>query len=207
MNQGFLGRMPVIPSRSNALNQNSQTNANVPSEIMAGGGGGGSSSGGSSGGGGSASSVTGTSMSTASSSHIREIPAYHQLGNAGGGVKSPTSKNHVVSIDKRAHDKYAKTFVRAIPLNANDVEEVEILIPKDACGIPGSKEYLLNQKMVTESLEHQFGVPSHLVTDKGVAGDGDQVKHLYIQQQYVGNLAKVDQAKIHILKYDLLDVA
>jgi len=205
LNQGFLGGMPTIPSRS-ASNQ--QNNVNVPPEIMANGGGGGGSSGGSSGGG-SASSVTGLTISTASSSHIPEIPAYHRLGNAGaGGLRSSKSEDHhVVSIDKRAHDKYAKKFVRAIPLNANDVEEVEILIPKDARGIPGSKEYLLNQKMATESLEHQFGVPSHLVTDKGVAEDGDQVKHLYIQQQYVGNLAKIDQAKIHILKYDMLDVA
>jgi hypothetical protein len=38
----------------------------------------------------------------------------------------------------------------------------------------GSKEYLLYQKLATKLIEHKFGVPSHLVTDKSVADDGDQ---------------------------------
>jgi hypothetical protein len=76
----------------------------------------------------------------------------------------------------RAHDKSAKKSVQAVPLDIGDIEEVEILIPKNARGVQqGSKEYHLNQKMATESLKHQFGVPSPLVTDKGVAKDGDKV--------------------------------
>ncbi len=38
----------------------------------------------------------------------------------------------------------------------------------------GSKEYLLYQKLATESIEHKFGVLLHLVTYKSVAEDGDQ---------------------------------
>ncbi len=59
----------------------------------------------------------------------------------------------------------------------------------------GSKEYLLYQKLETELIEHKCGVPLHLVTDKSVAEDGDQTRHLFIQQQYVDTLSKIEAVK------------
>ncbi len=79
-----------------------------------------------------------------------------------------------VHIDKCAHEKYAKKFTHAIPIPTEDLEEVEIIVPKNSRGMVGSKEYLLYQKLATESIEHKFGVPLNLVTDKSVAKDGDQ---------------------------------
>jgi hypothetical protein len=87
-----------------------------------------------------------------------------------------------------------------------DLEEVEIIVPKNSRGMVGSKEYLLYQKLETESIEHKFGVPSHLVTDKSVAEDGDQTQHLFIQQQYVDTLSKIEAVKQQIVKYDMIDV-
>jgi hypothetical protein len=99
----------------------------------------------------------------------------------------------LVHIDKRAHEKYAKKFTRAIPIPMEDLEEVEIIVPKNSR--VGSKEYLLYQKLATELIEHKFGVLSHLVTDKSVAEDGDQTQHLFIQQQYVDTLSKIEAVK------------
>ncbi len=71
----------------------------------------------------------------------------------------------------------------------------------------GSKEYLLYQKLATESIEHKFGVPLHLINDKSVAENGDQRQHLFIQQQYVGTLSKIEAVKQRIVEYDMIDVA
>ena len=111
-----------------------------------------------------------------------------------------------MSVDSRAHAKYAKKFARPVPIPTEDLEEVEIIVPKAARGKVGSKEYLMYQKLATESIEHKFGVPSHLVTDKNGAEDGDQVKHLYIQQQYVDTLSKIEALKQQIVEYDMVDV-
>ncbi len=87
-------------------------------------------------------------------------------------------------------------------------KEVEINLPKNSCGMVGSKEYLLYQKLATESIEHKFGVLSHLVTHKSVAKDGDQTWHHFIQQQYVDTLSKkIEAVKQRIVEYDMIDVA
>jgi hypothetical protein len=113
----------------------------------------------------------------------------------------------MVHIDKRAHEKYTKKFTPAIPIPTEDLEEVEIIVPKNSRGMVGLKEYLLYQKLATESIEHKFGVLLHLVTDKSVAKDGDQTQHLFIQQQYVGTLSKIEAVKQQIVEYDMVDVA
>jgi hypothetical protein len=148
----------------------------VPTIVNVGGNGGGSSGGGENGSGGSIS--LSTTRSSNRSNRLPTIPTFHNLGAKGATGKS-TSESSMVHIDKRAHEKYAKKFTRAIPILTEDLEEVEIIVPKNSCGMVGSKEYLLYQKLATESIEHKFGVPLHLVTDKSVAEDGDQTRHLY----------------------------
>jgi hypothetical protein len=63
-----------------------------------------------------------------------------------------------------------------------ELEEVEIIVPKSSCGVVGSKEYLLYQKLASKPIDHKFGVLLHLVTAKSAAKDGDQTSHLFIQQ-------------------------
>jgi hypothetical protein len=140
------------------------------------------------------------------STRLPTIPSFHNLG-ARGATGQSTSASSTVHIDKRVHEKYAKTFTRAIPIPTEDLEEVEIIVPKNSCGMVGSKKYLLYQKLVTELIEHKFGVPLHFVTDKSVAKDGDQTQHLFIQQQYVDTLSKIEAVKQQIEEYDMIDFA
>jgi hypothetical protein len=88
-----------------------------------------------------------------------------------------------------------------------DLEEVEIIVPKNSRGMVGLNKYLLYRKLATELIDHKFGVPSHLVTDKSVAKDGDQTQHLFIQQQYIDTLSKIEAIKQQIVEYDMIDVA
>jgi hypothetical protein len=120
-----------------------------------------------------------TTRSSNTSARLPTIPTFHNLGARGATGKS-TSESSTVHIDKCAHKKYAKKFTRASPTPMDDLEEVEIIVPKNSCGMVGSKEYLLYQKLATESIEHKFGVPSHLVTDKSVAEDEDQTVPLHL---------------------------
>jgi hypothetical protein len=143
----------------------------VPTIVNVGGNGGCSSGGGGNGSGGSISSSTTWSSNT--STRLPTIPSFHNLGAGGANGKS-TSTSSTVYIDKRAHEKYAKKFTHAIPIPTEDLEEVEIIVPKNSRGMVGSKEYLLYQKLATELIEHKFGVLLHPVTDKSVAKDGDQ---------------------------------
>jgi hypothetical protein len=191
--------MPPTPSQPFTVNATP-----VPTIVNVGGNGGGSSGGGGNGSGGSISLSTTWSSNT--STRLTTIPSFHNLGARGATGKS-TSVSSTVHIDKRAHEKYAKKFTRAIPIPMKDLEEVEIIVPKNTPGMVCSKEYLLYQKLATESIEHKFGVPSHLVTDKSVAKDGDQTQHLFIQQQYVDTLSKIEAVKQKIVEYDMIDVA
>lgn len=188
---GILGGMPKIPSQVN---------------VTAGGGDGGDGGGGS---GGSNRQLSGSSVSsqtTTSSVSIPDIPSYHNLG-ARGATTARSLPSSSVQVDKRAHEKYAKKFARVVPIAADDLEEVEVIVPKNARGAVGSKEYSMYQKLATESIDHKFGVPSHLVTDKSGAEDGDQTRHLFIQQQYVDTLSKIEAIKQRIVEYDMIDVA
>ncbi len=63
------------------------------------------------------------------------------------------------------------------------------------------------QKLATDTIDNKFGVPSHLITNRGGAEEGDQLKHLYIQQQYVDNLSKIEAVKQCIVEYDMIDIA
>ena len=138
-----------------------------------------------------------TTRSSNTSTRLPTNPTFHNLGARGPTGKS-TSESSTVHIDKRAHKKYAKKFTRAIPIPTEDLEEVEIIVPKNSRGMVGSKEYLLYQKLATELIEHKFGVPLHLVTDKSVAKDGDQTVSLHLVTDK--SVAKDGDQIQHLLK-------
>jgi hypothetical protein len=96
------------------------------------------------------------------SSGIPLIPAYHALG-AARHIQPVVNLNNV-SVDKRAHDKYAKKFVWSVPLNIKELKEIELIVPKTARGKVGSKEHLMYQKLATKAIDTKFGVPLHLIT-------------------------------------------
>ena len=201
--QSPLRGMPTIPTMPRG-SASVPGVINITSQPMVGGdaGGDGGSSSGSSTHSGSIRSNSGTQ-----STGIPTIPAYHALGAARINAQQNMSSPKPVSVDKKAHDKYAKKFVRVVPIQMEDLREVELIVPKTARGSLGSKEHLMYQKLATEAIDHKFGVPSHLITDRGGAEDGDQTKHLFIQQQYVDNLSKIEAIKQRIVEYDMIDVA
>jgi hypothetical protein len=180
--------MPPTPSQQFTVNA-----IPVPTIVNVGGNGGGDSGGGGKGSGGSIS--LSTTQSSNMSTRLPTIPSFHNLGARGATGKS-TSALPLLHIDKHAHEKYTKKFTRAIPIPMEELEEVEVIVPKNSRGVVGSKEYLLYQKLATKLIDHKFGVPSHLITDKRVAKDGDQTRHLFIQQQYVDTLSKIEAVKL-----------
>ncbi len=161
----------------------------VPTIVNVVGNGGGGSGGG--GNGSEGSILLSTAWSSSMSTRIPTIPSFHNLGGRGATGKS-TSALSSIHIDKSAYEKYVKKFTPDIPVPTEDLEEVEIIVPKNSCGVVGLREYLLYQKFAMEPIDHKFGVPSHLVTDKSVAKDGDQTQQLFIQQQYVDILSKIE---------------
>ncbi len=70
------------------------------------------------------------------------IPSFHNLGARRANGKS-SSASLMAHNDKFSHEKYTKKFTCAIPIPIEDLEEVEIIVPKNSCGMVGSKEYLL----------------------------------------------------------------
>ena len=148
--RGLAGQMPPTPSQPFTANATP-----VPTTVNVGGNGGGSSGGGGNGSGGSISSSTTRSSNT--STRLPTIPSFHNLG-ARGATGNSTSESSLVDVDKRAHEKYVKNFTHAIPIPTEELEEVEIIVPKNSCGVVGLKEYLLYQKLATKLIDHKFGV-------------------------------------------------
>jgi hypothetical protein len=109
----------------------------VPTIANVGGNGGGSSGGGGNGSGGSISLSTTWSSNT--STRLPTIPSFHNLGARCANNKF-TSASSTAHIDKCAHEKYVKKFTSAIPIPTEDLEEVEIIVPKKYRGMVGLKE-------------------------------------------------------------------
>ncbi len=132
--QGPAGQMPPTPSQPFTMNATP-----VPTIVNVGGNGGGSSGGGGNGSGGSISSST--TRSSNMSTWLPTIPTFHNLG-ARGATGTSTSESSMVHIDKRAHQKYAKKFSRAIPIPTENLEKwkslsqrilVEWLVQRNTC--------------------------------------------------------------------------
>jgi len=183
---------------------------NIPSTVnitsgQVGGGGGGGGGSNNNNGGSSVSSST-TSSSSTLRSIIPGIQPFHNLG-AGHSASNSSSSPQVVASDPRAHNKYAQKFNRPVPIPLHKLTEVEIIVLKNMHGAQGSREFMTWQKLATEPIEPKLGVPSHQLGDKNAAKEGDHVRHMYIQQQYVDNLAKIELLKRRIIEYDLIYVA
>jgi hypothetical protein len=129
--RGLAGQMPPTPSQPFTANATP-----VPTIVNVGSNGGSASSGGGNGSGGSIS--LSTTRSSNISTRLPTIPSFHNLG-ARGATGNSTSSSYLVHIDKHAHEKYAKKFTRAILIPTEDLEEVEIIVPKNYCLIWAKK--------------------------------------------------------------------
>ena len=69
------------------------------------------------------------------------------------------------------------------------------------------KDYLCSLELSTAPLEPKFGVASHFISSHdGKTESRNQIKHQYIQEVFVSNIAKTEEAQISCTQYDLMDI-
>ena len=137
---------------------------------------------------------------------VPPVPSFANLGARISPSPYHPAQTPVKPVDPTARAKYASKFTRPVPIPIEDLEEVEIIVPKTSRMDGGHKQFVNYQNLATASIEHKFGVASHYVTDKDEAEDGDQTRPQFIQQQYVENLSKIDAVKQRLVEYDMVDV-
>ena len=87
------------------------------------------------------------------------------------------------------------------------VEASNVLVPKNKRGQFGSRDYLRNLALATEALDPKMGVPSHFVSTRdGETETGNQTRHEHIQEIFVSNIEKVEQARLRAEQYDMMDI-
>ena len=87
------------------------------------------------------------------------------------------------------------------------VEASAVLVPKHRRGIYGSRDYLRNLDAATTPLEPKLGVPSHFVSScDGETETGNQTKSQMIEEVFVSNHDKLQQALLRVEYYDMMAV-
>ena len=77
----------------------------------------------------------------------------------------------------------------------NQIEDSDVVIPKQKRGSEGSKHYNSIVETATKALDKKFGVPKHnIVTpDRAEASSGNQTKSLRIQNTIMDLLLRVSE--------------
>jgi hypothetical protein len=132
------------------------------------------------------------------------VPTLHSL-NAGVRIDPYKAPPTTLPVNPDAKAKYSKMFATT-PINPEQLTEVDVIVPKHMRHDAGHKQFITYQDMATESIEHKFGVASHYVSGKEEAEEGDQTRPQFIQQQFVGNLSKMDAVYDRVQAYDMVDI-
>jgi hypothetical protein len=98
-------------------------------------------------------------------------------------------------------------FVDINPITDVDFAKNEVIIPKNKRGTEGSKEYSSAYALATSALSPKLGAAKHFVT-KNEDGETDPGNGSYrnIQEQFVGNYAKIEDAQKHSISYDFMEI-
>jgi hypothetical protein len=98
-------------------------------------------------------------------------------------------------------------FVDTNPITDVDFTKNEVIIPKNKCGTKGSKEYSSAYTLATAALSPTLGATKHFVT-KNEDGETDPGNGNYqnIEEQFVGNYAKIEDAQKHFISYDFMEI-
>ena len=87
------------------------------------------------------------------------------------------------------------------------VDANAVLVPKNKRGEYGTRDYLRNLDSATYPLEPKMGVPSHFVSSRdGETEAGNQTKSQFIQEVFVSNNDKLQQALLRAEYYDMMAV-
>ena len=82
-----------------------------------------------------------------------------------------------------------------------------MVIKKENQGAPGTKEFNKAYQLITEPLKHKFGAAKHfIVSSRDGEINTDNTKYKTIQDQFVGNLTKLEPTELRCIRYDLMDV-
>jgi hypothetical protein len=98
-------------------------------------------------------------------------------------------------------------FVDSSPISELDFAKNQVIIPKNKRGIEGSKEYSSAYALATAALSPKLGAAKHFVT-KSEDGEADPGNAVYrnIQEQFVGNYSKIEDAQKHCVGYDFMEI-
>ena len=98
-------------------------------------------------------------------------------------------------------------FVDSSPISELDFAKNQVIIPKNKRGIEGSKEYSSAYALATAALSPKLGAAKHFVTksEDGKADPGNAV-YRNIQEQFVGNYSKIEDAQKHCVGYDFMEI-
>jgi hypothetical protein len=98
-------------------------------------------------------------------------------------------------------------FADSAPITEVDFAKNEVIIPKDKRGAEGSKEYSYAYALATTAMSPKLGAAKHFVT-KNEDGESDPGNGNYrnIQEQFVGNYAKIEDAQKHSVSYDFMEI-
>ena len=99
-------------------------------------------------------------------------------------------------------------FADSAPITEVDfAKNEEVIIPKDKCDTEGLKEYSYAYAFVTTSMSPKLCTAKHFVT-KNEDGDSDPGNGNYrnIQEHFVGNYAKIEDAQKHSVSYNFMEI-
>jgi hypothetical protein len=98
-------------------------------------------------------------------------------------------------------------FVDSSPISEFDFAKNQVIIPKNKQGTEGSKEYSNAYALATTALSPKLGAAKHFVT-KSEDGEDDPGNASYhnIQEQFVGNYSKIEDAQKHSVSYDFMEI-
>jgi len=98
-------------------------------------------------------------------------------------------------------------FVLDTAIPDDDIDDSDVVVPKDKRGEEGSKHWNAIMERSTRTLEKKFGVAKHKVVQSD-ANDtsGNQTKSQFIQNSILDLLMTVELGKTRATQFDMLDV-
>jgi hypothetical protein len=94
-------------------------------------------------------------------------------------------------------------FVDATCRSVAEIDARQVICPKSACRVLGSRDYTLHQEAAAKALPHVFASAKHFHAKN--ADRESSNKYANLQSEYAGNLAKIKNCKHHMDAWDMID--
>ncbi|KAL3804514.1 hypothetical protein HJC23_002553 [Cyclotella cryptica] len=135
--------------------------------------------------------------------YMRAQPTSRELFISVAGLHT----KNTISDTQDVVNQLKNFFVDSSPITEFDFAKNEVIIPKNQCGIEGSKEYSSAYALATAALSPELGDAQNFVTksEDGKADPGNAV-YRSIQEQFVGNYSKIEDAQTQCIRYDFMEI-